>query len=379
MQAMTSIPMAAAVPAAGIPGPGARPQGIAGLTGNPDPGDATGLEWLMALGMAIAPIVDPNLVAAAPAQEAAPAGSAAKPQAAIQALIQSMEDGTAPVDPAIAPIPSEEFAPFVSPTSRFDRTFSVRELSHQLKSALASLEGYAESAPGDPAAQLRMAEGRLKNPAPEVAGGEQNAGRQGLDELLPWLRRPAGASDQIEILSLVDGAAPTDVSVEWEARPIADAQGNPRPATMVEQMRQVAEMLGERVDGVVRAGDRGVEANLKLYPPDLGGVRVTLNMTSGQNVQARFVVQHAQTAQLINENIGQLREGLARTGLNVERIQVTVAPVAAATGGTGGESLSNGNNESSRAGWQLAHERQQQHQQSARERAQQRAFEEFQG
>ncbi|MCL5270408.1 MAG: flagellar hook-length control protein FliK [bacterium] len=144
---------------------------------------------------------------------------------------------------------------------------------------------------------------------------------------------------QARIAAILPGAASASAvpanTLEWTARPVETATGSHLPG-LIEQVRQAAEFMAERSEGAIRAHDGGVEANLRLYPPDLGGVRVSINVQGDQVTQAVFVAEQPETARLLDQNIREFREALGRHGLTVGRIDVTVAagPVAAASGGT---------------------------------------------
>ncbi len=118
---------------------------------------------------------------------------------------------------------------------------------------------------------------------------------------------------------------------EWSPAPIDEA-GQTRMPRLIEQVRQVAGFLAERTDGVIRLGENGWEANLRLYPPDLGRVRVEMSVQPDRTVQAQLIAERPETAQLLDQSLQHLREALTRHGLTVERVTVVVQS-AAATGG----------------------------------------------
>ena len=109
----------------------------------------------------------------------------------------------------------------------------------------------------------------------------------------------------------------------------------PAPAvetgSLVEQIERIGRMMVDRVEGTVRTDGPTVEAQLKLTPEKLGSVRVVLKMQDG-GVQATLTAERPETAAMLQQQIGQLREALTRQGLTIERIQVGTqpAPVAVA-------------------------------------------------
>ena len=93
---------------------------------------------------------------------------------------------------------------------------------------------------------------------------------------------------------------------------------------MIEQVRQISDFLAERTQGSIQMNDKGVEANLRLYPPDMGGVRVQLTVSNDSSVQATFVTERAETAQLLDQHMNQFRQALSQHGLRVDSLQVSV-------------------------------------------------------
>lgn len=230
------------------------------------------------------------------------------------------------------------------------RTWNVQELAHQIKAAFGQMEHHATPATagaltgkaegGKHEAQALMAtlaqgQGQDGGQAAiqPVAGGPngQGAGQQLFTAPDPRFKAQlaaaamAGAKEQaadsLEADPADAQAAPvTAAPLAWSAKPV---QGAKMPE-MAEQVKQVADFLAERTEGVVKLGLNGVEANLKLYPPDLGGVRVQMTVGNDGTTQAQFIVERAETAQLLQQHLKSFQQGLESRGLTVERVQVTV-------------------------------------------------------
>jgi flagellar hook-length control protein FliK len=80
--------------------------------------------------------------------------------------------------------------------------------------------------------------------------------------------------------------------------------------------------LVQRVARAVRtAQDRGGELQIRLSPPELGQLRLQIQMTDG-TLSARIEAESPQAKQVITENLGQLRERLAEQNIRVDRIDV---------------------------------------------------------
>ncbi|MEM1109908.1 MAG: flagellar hook-length control protein FliK [Planctomycetota bacterium] len=66
---------------------------------------------------------------------------------------------------------------------------------------------------------------------------------------------------------------------------------------------------------------QGGSVTLRLTPPELGTVRIQLNL-QGTNVSARFHAETDAAQRLLSQQLGQLRTSLESQGLNVERLGV---------------------------------------------------------
>lgn len=131
--------------------------------------------------------------------------------------------------------------------------------------------------------------------------------------------------------------APQQATLTFEARPKTEVTAENRTTVLIDQVRQASEWLAEKAEGSIRYGDHGVEANMKLYPPDMGGVRVSLNVSNDLNVQAQFIADRPETAQAIRQNLDQLQTAFARQGLSLDKVQVVVAPNAGSQSGGAGQ------------------------------------------
>lgn len=137
-------------------------------------------------------------------------------------------------------------------------------------------------------------------------------------------------------ISSVPGRKGSDASTMFDLGQVALPQMDPGPEAlsrtrpMAEQVREVGRMLAERADGFVRAGGRGLQADLRLQPEELGQVRIKLELVEGRTFRAEFVAERPETAQLLNRHLEQFREAIGRHGLTVEqvRVSVQVRPVA---------------------------------------------------
>ncbi|MCE5228665.1 flagellar hook-length control protein FliK [bacterium] len=147
------------------------------------------------------------------------------------------------------------------------------------------------------------------------------------------------AKTEKTIDSTVTAAAQPQVQT-WQPEPVQADSNTTRMPHLIEQVRQASQWLAEKAEGTIRVGDHGVEANMKLYPPDMGGVRVSLNVGSDLNVQAQFVAERPETALALRQNMSQLQESFARQGLTLDSVKVVVAPAASSQSGSAGQQSS---------------------------------------
>jgi flagellar hook-length control protein FliK len=209
---------------------------------------------------------------------------------------------------ANAPLPSSPA------TGDAVQTWNLQDLRVGLRETIASLSGTAGAAQ-TAGEQALDASGIQSTLAKTAAGQEARLGSRG--DFAPQPATNAGTS------------------LQWSAQPVADEFGQLRMPRMIEQVRQISEFLAERSEGVIRMGEGGVQANLRLHPAELGSVRVMLSVSNDHTVQTQFIVERAATAQLIQQHAPELQSILASHGLAVEQVRVTVqAPGAALPGDT---------------------------------------------
>jgi flagellar hook-length control protein FliK len=145
----------------------------------------------------------------------------------------------------------------------------------------------------------------------------------------PLTVSPGLTNHSIDTLSL-SREIPAGVTLEgkhvldWEAKPVQSASGTSRTATLVEQVKEVSQLLAERTDGVIRLGENSIESRLRLSPPDLGRLNIQLKVGHDITVQALFLVEKPETAQMLHQYTHRLTEAMAQQGMTVDRIQVTV-------------------------------------------------------
>jgi flagellar hook-length control protein FliK len=89
---------------------------------------------------------------------------------------------------------------------------------------------------------------------------------------------------------------------------------------------QLNEQLGRALKTVIQ--QKGGSLTIKLNPPELGEVRIQLQM-NGSVVRAQFDVSTNAVRALMQQQMSQLREALEQQGLTVEQLQVQTASASA--------------------------------------------------
>lgn len=118
----------------------------------------------------------------------------------------------------------------------------------------------------------------------------------------------------------------------WQPQLVQQVGQTPRMPQMTEQVQQIADYLASRSDGAIRMGDSHVEANLRLYPPQLGEVQVQLHVQNDGLTQARFVVDRPETARVLEAHMEQFRNAMGRQGLNVDQASVVMVSRPSSSG-----------------------------------------------
>lgn len=194
-----------------------------------------------------------------------------------------------------------------------DQTASVAGPSPSAKSKSVALETRSEFSTVEPEIQSKASETRVKAQAPvnpqSEGGKEVSKPKAGTNTEAP--------KTEPSLLSTSKAHVWTSAQVARDTRVVQEP-------TFVEQLRNVADFLAEKVDGVVRVGPKEIQAELKLYPPDLGRVRVELKVASDKTVRAQFIVERAETSELLQRNLPQFVRALGQHGLHVEKAYVTL-------------------------------------------------------
>lgn len=162
------------------------------------------------------------------------------------------------------------------------------------------------------------------NPAEGKSGA---ADKEGIAEATATAPRGIAHAPQADMTQALANA--------WQA-PAAPASTNasPGPAiqTPVGQPQWGAELGGQLVLMTHRAGNDSHTAELRLDPPDLGPLRVTIKLSDGV-AEASFVSAHAAVRQAVESALPQLQQTLAQAGISLGQANVSDHGAQAGFGG----------------------------------------------
>ncbi|QDU09519.1 flagellar hook-length control protein FliK [Gimesia aquarii] len=84
------------------------------------------------------------------------------------------------------------------------------------------------------------------------------------------------------------------------------------------------EQLVERISSSIRQSQStGQQLKIRLSPPELGTLQIEVSLKNGEYL-AKLEVQNNHAQKVINDNIAQLKEALAKTGVSIDRIDVHI-------------------------------------------------------
>lgn len=142
----------------------------------------------------------------------------------------------------------------------------------------------------------------------------QNQNQIETTKLSPLTQENSSATDSGQTVAQPTGLNPSSSTTGAQEAVSLKA---PLDASQVEQ-------LVERIVGSVRQSQStGQQLKIRLSPPELGTLQIEVSLKNGQYT-AKLEVQNNQTQKVINDNIAQLREALAKSGVAIDRIDVHI-------------------------------------------------------
>ncbi|WP_299465773.1 flagellar hook-length control protein FliK, partial [uncultured Gimesia sp.] len=133
----------------------------------------------------------------------------------------------------------------------------------------------------------------------------------------------AGSLSQDHVSSIDSDQSSSQQTVASQTAPATGSQS----ATTVEHPVDVkhVEQLVERIVGAVRQSQStGQQLKIRLSPPELGTLQIEVSLKDGVYT-AKMEVQNQRVQKVINDNIAQLKDALAKTGVSIDRIEVQIS------------------------------------------------------
>jgi flagellar hook-length control protein FliK len=212
-----------------------------------------------------------------------------------------------------------------------------------------------------------------RDPASAAAGASQSSGEHGDAEgdadpsQVPAMAVDADpADDESATPFRVDEKPASDPAVAAPAPRDRPAAGDTIKPAMPEPVRPEQQFASRNVDTIVTSvkGEllgRGGTMQIRLDPPQLGSLEVTVKMNDGV-LSASFQTSNAEATRLLSHTLQQLKSTLEASGVVVDRLQVQQAPAenrsSGARDGSDGRS-SQQHQQSGQESQQFAHSEQQ--------------------
>jgi|GEM_PF-6566630 len=123
----------------------------------------------------------------------------------------------------------------------------------------------------------------------------------------------------LAVSSIANGSS-SDASSQEQAQTLMQQMAQPRAAA---DDSQQSNLNIARIARALRNGvqQNGGTINIRMTPPDLGMVRVTMNLRNGV-VSASFVAENNSVSDMLSNQMGHLRNALQSHGLTIDRIDV---------------------------------------------------------
>ncbi len=181
-------------------------------------------------------------------------------------------------------------------TARLDELFTPR-IRSTIEPAVARAEQINQSI-----ADQRATEASGRKPAASAVGATKGDSSSGDDRTM---------APPIPQMPRVDGDAKIVAGLS--------AKSSAMPTSEVDEGAASKQLLGRGLAALV--GQKGGTMAIRLDPPSLGDVRITMTITAGR-VTAELVASNPHTQAMLNADLAQLRSALESQGLTVDRLSV---------------------------------------------------------
>jgi len=166
---------------------------------------------------------------------------------------------------------------------------------------------------------------------PKAATGKAAATPAGSNAAVQLASNGGGEPASATMVANLSAEKPQDV------RTAAGSQGV-KPGSMASEF--IGRQVLEKVDVHLKQGKR--ELTVRLWPEELGEVRLSLRVGEADKLDAKIMVQTESVRQALLDATPQLREALSRHGMEMGRLSVTVDSRGPEADTAGGERRENG-------------------------------------
>lgn len=159
---------------------------------------------------------------------------------------------------------------------------------------------------------------------PAVSSGNDPANASAIAVVDATMTPKAAAPDAGDALrshGLIDGAAPASPSATGHAQPLPDQSAPLPPEAHFAEANHTNIVSGVQTTLLPRGGTM----QIRLDPPELGALQVTVEMRDGA-MNATFHTSNEDATRLLSHSLSQLKTTLEAQGVTVEKIQVQQAP-----------------------------------------------------
>ena len=95
------------------------------------------------------------------------------------------------------------------------------------------------------------------------------------------------------------------------------------PTGPVVDAKQVEQLMDRIASAVRQSQSTGQQLKIRLSPPELGALQIEVSLKNGE-YSAKLEVQNRHAQKVINDNMAQLKDALAKTGVSLDRIDVHI-------------------------------------------------------
>lgn len=158
----------------------------------------------------------------------------------------------------------------------------------------------------------------------------------------------ASSSSSSSNTTVTSSSTTTNTTSQSESKPQAARTNAGTSITPYQEVKLVQRVLR----GLEQLGDGGGQVKLRLHPPELGSLQLSMRMESGQ-MFAKLEVENTAARDALVNNLQTLKDRLSEQGIKVQSFDVQVTADSTSSGSNGSNLQQNGNPNSNSA-WENA-------------------------